>query len=75
MKSFLPYGFVLTKTKKVVTNNKKKKNKYILKTRTKSVRRTSSFPPNLPLILLTPSEKRGFTDDGRLRDDSSSAVQ
>ncbi len=40
------------------------------------------FPPNLALICMTGSEKTGFTDrtdgrtdDGRPRDDSSSAVQ
>ena len=40
-----------------------------------------TFPPNLALICLTGSEKTGFTDgrrthdNGRLREDSSSAVQ
>ncbi len=35
----------------------------------------ATFPPNLALICLTGSEKTGFMDDGRLRDDSSSAGQ
>ncbi len=39
-----------------------------------------TFPQNLALMCLTGSEKTGFTDagrtdDGRPRDDSSSAVQ
>ena len=34
-----------------------------------------NFPQNLVLIRVRVSEKRGSTDDGRLRHDSSFAVQ
>ncbi len=71
-----PYGPMLTKTNKKIRNKSKmptfeKQKKNVLEMEWNGI-----FPPKLASTCLTGSEKTDFTDDdGRLRDDSSSAVQ